>query len=300
MSRIPLTSLQLFVAAARAQNLTHAADALHLTVSALSHQMRALEARLDTPLLLRGPRGITLTGAGQRLFDAVAPHFDAIEHALASQRKRSDLSLTVSLMASVASSWLLPRLPRFVAAHPEIELNLLSSTQLVDFTRDDVDCALRFGRGHWDGVEAELLFNEWLTPVASPVLLRQLGKPRLDRLGDYPLLGDPGERWKQWFAEHGGQMPRRFVANFSDAETVTRAAVEGVGIALGRITMARPLLETGKLARITNKSLRADYAHWFVWPQRTARHRGVVAFRDWLRSEVARDEPDAASIRSGR
>ena len=98
-------------------------------------------------------------------------------------------------------------------------------------------------------------------------------------------------------------MPRRFVANFSDAETVTRAAVEGVGIALGRITMARPLIEAGKLVRVTKKSLQADYAHWFVWPARTAAHRGVVAFRDWLRSEVARDplnESEAASARSGR
>jgi len=289
VSRIPLGSLQLFVGAARARNLSRAAEAVHLTVSALSHQMRALEDRVGEPLLLRGPRGISLTAAGQRLFDAVAPHLDAIEHALANQRRRSEQSLTVSLMASVASSWLVPRLPRFVAEYPQIELNLQSSTKLVDFAREDIDCALRFGRGPWDGVESELLFREWVTPVASPDLLRRLGKPKLEALGDYPLLGDPGERWQLWFATHGGTMPKRFVTNFSDSETAQRAAVEGVGIALGRITMARPMIESGKLVRLTRKSLQADYAHWFIWPPRTRAHKGVLAFRDWLRAEVARD-----------
>lgn len=289
MIRVPLTSLQMFVVAARAQNLSRAAERLHLTVSALSHQMRTLEARLERTLLLRGPRGITLTVDGQRLFDAVAPHFDAIEVALATQRPRSGQSLTVSLMASVASSWLVPRLPRFVAAHPEIELNLQSNTQLVDFARDDVDCALRFGRGQWDGVRSELLFREEVTPVTSPALLQKLGRPRLDKLGDYPLLGDPGERWQLWFAQYGGAMPKRFVANFSDAETVTRAAVEGVGIALGRMTMARPLIDSGKLVQLWKRTLPADYAHWFVLPPRSEQHVGVRAFRAWLLDEVARD-----------
>ena len=289
MSRVPLASLQLFVVAAREGNLSRAAERLHLTVSALSHQMRGLETRLDRRLLLRGPRGVTLTADGQRLFDAVAPHFDAIENAVATQRSRGDKSLTVSLMASVASSWLLPRLPRFVAAYPDIELNLQSSTQLVDFARDDVDCALRFGRGQWSGVHAELLFHEWVTPVASPDFLARIGRPKRDQLGRYPLLGDPGERWQQWFAAYGGSMPKRFVANFSDAETVTRAAVEGVGIALGRLTMARPLIAAGKLVQLWQKTLQADYAHWFVVPPRSEQHAGVAVFRDWLHAEVALD-----------
>jgi LysR family transcriptional regulator, glycine cleavage system transcriptional activator len=289
MSRVPLASLQMFVVAARAQNLSRAAERLHLTVSALSHQMRALEERLDRPLLLRGPRGVRLTEAGQRLFDAVAPHFDAIEQALIAQRPRGTQCLTVSVMASVASSWLVPRLPRFVAAYPEIELSLQSGSQLVDFAREDVDCALRFGLGQWDGVQAELLFREAVTPVASPTLLRTLGRPKLEELGRYPLLGDPGERWQLWFAKHGGQAPKRYVANFSDSETVTRAAVEGVGIALGRMTMAQPLIDAGLLVQLWKKTLPADYSHWFVMPPRSAKHPGVRAFRDWLFDEVARD-----------
>jgi LysR family glycine cleavage system transcriptional activator len=291
MGKVPLAALQVFAEVARAGNLSRAAEAMHLTVSALSHQMRQLETRLDRQLLVRGPRGVTLTDAGRRLFDAIAAPLAGIEQAVSALRCHNEAALTISLMPSVASSWLLPRLPRFVAAHPDIELNLQSSTALVDFNRDAVDCALRFGLGSWPGVSADLLFEEWLTPVASPQLLARIGRPRLRDLGSCPLLGDPGERWSSWFERFGGTAPRRFVANFSDSETVHRAALEGIGIALGRMTMARPLIDAGRLVALTPKRLRAEYAHWFVQPPRSLRHPGVQAFRDWLLAEagVARE-----------
>jgi LysR family transcriptional regulator, glycine cleavage system transcriptional activator len=290
MTRAPMIALQAFVEIAKAGNLTRAAEAMHLTVSALSHQMRTLEDRLDRKLLLRGPRGVRLTEEGQCLYDAIAGPFGQVELALTNLRRRNNAAITVSLMPSVASSWLLPRLPGFVAAYPEIELSLQSSTVLVDFARDPVDCALRFGLGKWPGVRADFLFEEWLTPVASPQLIAKIGKPRLEDLGSYPLLGDPGERWASWFERFGGKAPRRFVANFSDSETAQRAAVEGIGIALGRITMATPLIETGRLLQLTRKRLRAEYAHWFVQPARSEQHAGVQTFRAWLLSQAKPQE----------
>jgi len=287
MSRVPLGALQVFVEVARAGNLSRAAEAMHLTVSALSHQMRTLEARLDRRLLIRGPRGVRLSDEGQCLFDAVAGHFDGIELAVAGLRRRNADALTVSLMPSVASSWLVPRLPRFVAAHPQIELSLQSSTAVIDFARDPADCAIRFGLGQWPGVTADLLFEEWLTPIASPQLIARIGKPRLAELGKFPLLGDPGERWTTWFERFGGSAPRRYVAHFSDSETVHRAALEGVGIALGRMTMARPLIDAGRLVLLSAKRLRAEYAHWFVQPPRSESHRGVQVFRAWVMAEAA-------------
>lgn len=286
MSRAPLAALQVFVEVARVGNLSRAAEAMHLTVSALSHQMRTLETRLDQQLLLRGPRGVRLTDAGQCLFNAISGPLADIDQALLALSRRNVAALTVSLMPSVASSWLLPRLPRFVAAHPQIELSLQSSTALVDFSRDAVDCAIRFGLGQWPGVKADFLFEEWLTPIASPQLLAKIGRPRLKELGTYPLLGDPGERWATWFQNFGGTAPRRYVANFSDSETAQRAALEGIGIALGRMTMARPLIDSGRLIQITPKRLRAEYAHWFVQPPRSEQHPGVQTFRDWLLSEA--------------
>jgi LysR family transcriptional regulator, glycine cleavage system transcriptional activator len=284
MSRAPLHALQGFLTAARLRNLSRAAEAMHLTVSAMSHQMRALEERFGRPLLLRGPRGIALTPDGQQLYDRIAPHLDAIEHAMRTHGACRDDVLTISVTPTLASSWLVPRLGDFLGQHPELEINLQSSTQLVDFNRDtDVDAAVRFGPGAWPGVIIDHLFDDWVTPTASPALIARLGKPRgTADFGSYPLLGDPGGRWQSWFERFGGTPPKRFVANFNDSESLHRAALEGMGIALGRLTLTRPLIDSGRLLQLSDQRLKAEYSHYLVHPPRTARHRGFVAFREWL------------------
>src|SRR5512141_2540257 len=149
MSKPPLHALQAFVAVARLKNLTRAAAEQNLTVSALSHQMRALEQRLNERLLLRGPRGVTLTPQGERLLESIAAHMEGIERVFARVRERRVDALTVSALPSFSSSWLMPRLPDFMARHPGLELNLQTSVDLVDFEREAVDAALRLGRGQW-------------------------------------------------------------------------------------------------------------------------------------------------------
>src|ERR1043165_5814797 len=151
MSKVPLHVLPGFIATARLGNLSRAAASLHLTVSALSHQMRGLEDQLRKRLFERRPRGLALTDAGERLFAAVAPHYDILEAALRPDRERGEQSLTLSVMPSVASGWLLPRLAGFVSAHPEIDLSVHSSVDLVDFDREAIDAAMRFGPGQWPG-----------------------------------------------------------------------------------------------------------------------------------------------------
>ena len=239
MDRASLYALQGFVAAARLRNLSRAAAELHLTVSALSHQLRGLEERLGRRLFERGPRGVSFTPDGERLYDRIAPHLDAIEQALRPYAARRDEVLTLSLMPSFASSWLVPRLPRFVAAHPQIEINLQSSTNLVDFAREPVDAALRFGPGSWPGVAAEHLFDDWITPTASPALIEREGRPTLDQLGRFPLLGDPGNRWAEWFQRFGGHEPARFVAHFNDSETLHRAERDQLSHALRQTAQQR-------------------------------------------------------------
>lgn len=287
MTRAPLNTLQTFVAAARAQNLTRAAEQLHLTVSALSHQIRQLEERIECKLFVRGPRGLKLTAVGQRLLDHIAPHLAAIEAALKPLCARDDHSLSLSAMPSMASSWLLPRLPRFVAAHPEVELNLDSSAELVDFADGRCDAALRYGMGEWPGLASELLIEEWLTPVASPALLAGRKPPRLEELGKLPLLG-PEEIWQNWFALHGGRPPRRYVASFSDAESRQRAALGGLGVALGRTTMVRGLVEAGQLVTLFPELMKGKRAHFLVYPERSRTHPGFVAFREWVLDEAVR------------
>lgn len=286
MSKIPLHTLPGFIAAARLGNLSRAAAQLHVTVSALSHQMRGLEEQLHKKLFERTRRGVVLTDDGEQLFRAVASHYDALEAALRPERERNASSLVVSVMPTVASSWLLPRLADFVAAYPDVELSVQSTTDVVNFDREAVDAAMRFGRGTWPGLRAEPLFDEWVLPVASPALLARF--PKRSKLAQLPLLRDPGDRWRDWFETFGGTPPRRYVASFDNTETLQRAALEGIGVALGRLTMARPLLDAGRLVALSRQRLRSDYAHYLVYPPRVEHHPPLAAFRTWLLAAARR------------
>jgi LysR family glycine cleavage system transcriptional activator len=159
----------------------------------------------------------------------------------------------------------------------------------VDFERDtSVDAGLRFGRGVWPGLQAVHLFDDWVTPSASPALLERLGRPTLRTLSRFPLLGAAGGTWNEWFAAHGGSAPQRYVANFDDSETLHRAAAEGLGVALGRLTLMRPLVEAGRLVRLFPERLRSEYAHYLVFPPRSQSHAGLAAFRTWVLAEAQR------------
>ncbi|KAF1713770.1 biotin transporter BioY [Pseudoxanthomonas yeongjuensis] len=282
MSRPPLDQIDAFVIAARLGNLTRAAEAMHLTVSALSHRMRLLEERVGQQLLARGPRGVVLTPQGQRLFDAVAEPIDAIEHALRRLGTRTGNALTLSLIPSMGTAWLVPRLSGFLSRHPELGLSLQSSTHVVDFEREPVDAALRLGGGQWPGVTSEFLFDEWITPVASPDFIARHGKPSLAAISTLPLLGDPADRWRDWFAAFGGTAPTRYVAVFDDTETLHQAAAQGLGIALARQTLAQPLIASGRLVPLTRKRLKAEFAHYLVYPERSRQHPGFQTLRGWL------------------
>jgi LysR family glycine cleavage system transcriptional activator len=289
MSRPPLHALQAFVAVARTRNLTRAAVQLNFTVSALSHQMRALEQRLEQRLLVRGPRGVTLTPHGERLLESVAPHIEGIERVFARLRERNADVLTVSALPLFSSSWLMPRLPAFMALHPSLEFNLQTSVALVDFEREPVDAALRLGSGQWPGLTAEHLFEEWIVPMASPKLFGRRRKPKSNELGDWPLIGesdDDNARWRRWFAQFGGTPPRRYAASFTEAELLHRAAAEGIGIVLGRMILAKPLIDNGSLVVLTQQRMPAGYSHYLVYPQRSAQHPPLLAFRQWLHPEI--------------
>ncbi|MGO1070296.1 LysR substrate-binding domain-containing protein [Lysobacter sp. CA199] len=288
MNRPPLHALLGFATAARTQNLTRAAEQMHLTVSALSHQIRTLEERLGRRLFERGPRGVSLTADGDRLLSVVAPHLDALDHALRPYSPRRDDVLTLSLMASMASSWLVPRLGGFVALYPQLELNLFSSAALVDFDREPgIDAAMRGGYGRWPGLVIEHLFDETLVPVASPALVERMGgMPAQEDLHRWPLLGDLSTYWQDWFDRYGGKRPARFVAHFDDSETMHRAAVEGLGVALGRMARTRLLIRNGQLLPLSQGRLKIDWGHYLVYPQRSVDHAGLESFRTWLHEQA--------------
>lgn len=286
--RSPFHALHGFAAAVRHGNLSRAAASLHLTVSALSHQMRTLEEHLGHPLLVREARGVRPTPEGRRLIERIGPHLDALDEALRPFAARRGNVLTISATPSMASAWLVPRLGGFLAEHPELELNLQSSVRLADFAASDSpDVALRIGRGHWPGVTAEHLFDDWMVPMASPALVERMraqGEPPLSR---WPLLGDPDGEWLRWFSLAGLDPPAQYVAVLDDSESHHRAAVAGVGVALGRLTRTRLLLDAGQLVPLSPLRLKAGYAHYLVHPPRSEALHGFLAFRDWLRGQAA-------------
>jgi LysR family glycine cleavage system transcriptional activator len=225
---------------------------------------------------------------GQRLLDRVGPHLDAINEVFQRYAARAEHVLTISAVPSMASAWLVPRLGHFVAAHPQIEINLQSSERLVDFDRQlQFDAALRVGGGQWAGLVVERLFDEWLVPMASPALIARMGGIDRAPLAQWPLLGDPDGAWAAWFALIGQSPPSRFVAVLDDSEAHHRAALDGVGVALGRLTRARLLLDSGQLVALSEQRLKTAWPHWLVYPQRSARHRGFLAFREWLHAQAS-------------
>jgi LysR family transcriptional regulator, glycine cleavage system transcriptional activator len=288
MSRVPLSLLQQFVHIARLGNLSRAADQANLTVSALSHQMRQLEERLERRLFERGPRGVSLTVEGCELLEAVGEHFDGIEHALSRYRERRHDALSLSASPGITSSWLMPRLPRLLAAYPELQLNLQSTSALVNFEREAVDAAVRYGKGEWEGLRSERLFGEWIGPVATPELVeRMAGADPLD-LSQWPLIGDPNRnnRWNDWFAHYGGEPPRRYVAHVDTVDALRQAALEGLGVALGRMVTSKSLIDAGRLVVLGDRYLPVPEAYYLVYPPRSEDHRGMATFRQWLLEEA--------------
>jgi LysR family glycine cleavage system transcriptional activator len=288
MARIPLGLLQPFVQVARLGNLSRAAARANLTVSALSHQMRQLEERLERRLFERGPRGVTLTVEGCRLLEAVGEHVDGIEHALAHYNERCDDALTLSASPGIMSSWLVPRLPQLVAAHPELELTLQSGSVLVNFEHEPVDAGLRYGRGEWAGLRSERLFGEWIAPVAAPALIARMGGADPRDLSRWPLLGEPAPstRWNDWFERFGGTRPKRYVAQFDSLDALRHAALEGLGVGLGRMVTSRSLIDAGRLQVLGDDYMPVAEAYWLVYPPRSLEHRGLQSFREWLLAEA--------------
>lgn len=288
MARIPLGLLQPFVQVARLGNLSRAAAQANLTVSALSHQMRQLEERLERRLFERGPRGVTLTVEGCRLLEAVGEHVDGIEHALSHYNERCDDALTLSASPGIMSSWLVPRLPRLVAAHPELELTLQSGSALVNFEHEPVDVGLRYGRGEWAGLHSERLFGEWIAPVAAPELIARMAGADPRDLPRWPLLGEPAPstRWNDWFERFGGTRPKRYVAQFDSLDALRHAALEGLGVGLGRMVTSRSLIDAGRLQVLGDDYLSVAEAYWLVYPPRSLGHRGMQTFREWLLAEA--------------
>jgi LysR family glycine cleavage system transcriptional activator len=296
MDRLPpLDLLRGFVAVARRMSVTLAAGDLHLTQSAVSRQVRALEEHLGVPLFLRRHRGLTLTPEGERLYGRADAWLQQIAAELASMR-RSARPAPVNVSASVGATalWLLPRLGRFQALHPDVDVRVSASNRLVDLDRDGVDLALRYAPASRMAPDAIRLFGEAVAPVASPALKLH---ERFERnaLGTLTLLEfeeveRPWLRWRDWLGAMGldGATPRAHLI-LSQYDQIIYAAVAGHGVALGRLPLIASQLAEGQLVALRTGAHpgRPDYAYWLVLREAST-NPAVALFVDWLQDEAAR------------
>ena len=284
----PLPALRAFEAAARLESFSRAADELHVTHGAVSHQVRALEEFLGAALFARNGRRVVLTTDGRLFADRVrAALRDIGEAANAVRRPGRANRLTVSLVPSFAARWLMPRLGRFMAAHPEITVNVHASLALVDFERDEIDLAIRFGAGDWPRVEAEKFMEDEYFPVASPGFNRGRLPSRPADLGQFRLMTSDDEPWTPWFKAAGIKMAEPEGPIFSDSSMVVQAAIDGRGIALVRRSITEGALAAGSLVRLFDIAIPAPGSYYLVRPKGPAPQK-VLAFRAWMFEEKKR------------
>ncbi|MCR9257331.1 MAG: transcriptional regulator GcvA [Alphaproteobacteria bacterium] len=291
----PLNALKAFDSAARHLSFTKAAAELYVTQAAVSHQIKSLEEWLGVPLFRRGTRSLLLTDAGQAYRPKIRNALDMIEEATGSIHVgEKSGKLTVTVLQSFASSWLVPRLGSFQQAHPEIDVRVSATDDLVDFNSEDIDCGIRYGVGDYKGLHSELVMSEVIFPVCSPRLLE--GEHPLKAPADlvhHTLLHDVmRETWSSWLDAAGvdGVNPNRG-PTFSHSYMVFQAAIQGQGVALGRSILVQDALAAGRLVKPFDMSLTAVDAYYFVCPLRTAERPKVKAFRDWLMKEAAQETP---------
>ena len=288
-----LNGLRAFEAAARHLSFTRAAEELNVTQTAVSHLIRRLEEHLGIPLFVRGNRALELTREAVSYLPAVRGAFEDLHAATARLRRAErDGVLTVSTTASLAAKWLVTRVAAFQDANPGIEVRITTSSHLVDFQRDDVDIAVRYGRGNWPGLRTDWLMAEDMFPVCSPSLL--MGVPPLrapEDLEHHTLLHATVSRedWQLWLTAAGlpVSLATRRGLSFDQSFMAIQAAVEGLGVALGRTRFVEADIAGGRLVVPFDMVLPADAGFYIVAPEATADAPKIALFRDWLIGSVA-------------
>jgi LysR family glycine cleavage system transcriptional activator len=291
-SRLPsLNGLRAFEAAARHLSFTRAASELNVTQTAISHQIKRLEDELGIRLFVRQNRSLALTPQARDYLPLVRAAFDDLRMATERLTRRDNAKvLTVSTIASLAAKWLLPRLTTFQEAHPGIDVRITTSAGLVDFRKDDVDAAIRYGRGHWPGVRAEWLMADELFPVCSPALL-QGDKPLRcpEDLAHHTLLQASGgydDDWRLWLTAAGlpVEMSRQGRLSFDLSLMTVQAAIDGLGVAIGRTAYVQDDIAKGRLVVPFKMALPTDAGFYLVTPEGRSDPPKLKAFRQWLKT----------------
>lgn len=299
----PLPMLQAFEAAARLQSFTAAARELGSTQSAVSQHVKRLESELGNRLFHRVHRGVRPTRTGTRLQRAVQEGLEHLTEGFArAHRQPSHEVINVATDYALGTYWMLPRLRSFRAAHPNVDVRLVTAQQSVTPDQADVDIALLFGNGYEIPAPTRLLFREAVRPVCSPALLERFGSNLPEQpLAELPLLqleADHDARWFDWprlFRQLGiATEPREPELIFNNYTLLLQAALSGQGVAIGWSPFIEPLLESGALVALTRKPVRSDNGYQIVFPSTRSLDQLVLEFVDWLMEEGRRTDGGSA------
>ncbi|HJZ32677.1 MAG TPA: LysR substrate-binding domain-containing protein [Hyphomicrobiaceae bacterium] len=291
----PLETLRVFEAAERHKSFKDAGDELGVTASAVSHRVATLEEELAITLFVRHTRRIEVTPEGERLAAGVRRGLAEFRRAVTSVDRREGTHIRITGIPSHVTRWLAPRLHRFRAAHPDIELHITADLALADLRQRTFDVALRFGSGVYPGLHAEHLMDDAIFPVTSPRYLSEVGpieKPAdvlaMTRVLDVTAEGDDsGTNWRTWFEHHG--LP---IANidrgmhFNGAAIALEAAAGGLGVAIARRTLVVEELRSGRLVQVLPGEIETNWKHYALALPEMADWPPLRAFIAWLRAEA--------------
>ncbi len=289
----PLKSLRAFESAGRHLSFTRAADELFVTQAAVSHQIKSLEDFLGVPLFVRRNRKLLLTDEGQSYWPKIRDIFEILTNAT-EQIKAQGASgaLTVSVVPTFATVWLVPRLSLFNRQYPDIEVRLKASDEAVDFVREDIDVAIYYERGDYPGMHSQTLLSEQLTPLCSPTLLEgecPLRSPK--DLIHHTLLHDGSTSdWRRWLKYAGVKgVNLNHGPVFSHTSMVQQAAIYGQGVAMGHSVLSQADVSAGRLVQPFELTLESDFSYDLVCPKESAQRPKIKAFCDWITETVKQE-----------
>lgn len=291
LSLPPLDALRGFVAVARRMSITLAAQDLCLTQSAVSRQVQSLEEHFGTPLFLRKHRAIELTDTGERLFKLASPWLERLadfSDAVRLEGRMQPVTITASI--GVTSLWILPMLGAFQSSHPQVDVRVATNNRLVDLQREGIDLAIRYCREADAPKDAIRLFGEAVVPVANKAVAARAFKSRSALVQQVLLELDerarPWLRWSDWLDDQGFAAKPKGYLHFNQYDQVIQAAIEGHGVALGRVALVLPMLKDGRLVAQQGAQV-SDYAYWLTQASEMPREE-VARLRDWIVREAER------------
>ena len=296
--RLPLGALRVFAAVAEKLSFSDAAEALNVTPAAVSQQIKSLEDYLQVPLFRRSGRHVAVTDEGLEMLPAVRSGLGVLEAAMqhVKQHRRGG-PLQITTLASFLQMWLLPRIRAFRRQCPDITLRFHTSREPVDFSRNAVHVALRFGRGNYPNLHVEKLLDEWLVPVAHPDVIRQYGLlNRGSDLEKVPLLDSDDEPWRVWQQLDAQRAWQTRAPSIDDSAGLLAAAEEGMGFALARWSIVARSLQKGTLKLAGTEVLPYGSSYYFVCPVPYLAMPKVVQFREWVLAAAREFPPPPVAV----